>query len=67
MLFSSDYTSRSTVIVKLAKFRCEKCITVLLVLACPLGHLLMMKFMVNNHKHQKEEMEEKRKGIEVLN
>ncbi|HBV87118.1 MAG TPA: hypothetical protein DEF42_10820 [Desulfosporosinus sp.] len=40
-------------------------LSVLLVLACPLGHLLMMKFMVNNHKHLKEEMGEKRK--EILN
>lgn len=25
-----------------------------------------MKFMVSNHKHQEEEMGEKRKGIEIL-
>ncbi|KJS48508.1 DUF2933 domain-containing protein [Desulfosporosinus sp. BICA1-9] len=25
---------------------------VLLILACPLGHLVMMKFMSHNHKHQ---------------
>ena len=27
-------------------------LSMLLILACPLGHLVMMKFMSHNHKHQ---------------
>lgn len=30
-------------------------LTILLVLACPLGHILMMKFMHNGHEHENHE------------